>query len=82
MNGVETGGVIYSGTWYYDVTMNAWVDAGPLESGEFYRTSAVTLYGIVYHVGGSTGGFSPSGLSDRFVGNWVPWHTFMPTIMK
>jgi len=82
VNGMKTGGLLYPGTWYYDVTMNAWVNTGPLESGEFYRTSAVTLYGIVYHVGGSTLPYSPSGLSDRFVGHWVPWHTFMPMIMK
>jgi hypothetical protein len=38
-----------------------------LESGMFYRTAAVTLNGTIYHIGGSTGGFSPSGLSDKYV---------------
>ncbi|MDF1520920.1 MAG: hypothetical protein P1P73_10635, partial [Brevefilum sp.] len=66
----------------FDVNSNSWIDKGPLESGTFYRTSAVTLDGTIYHVGGSAGGFSPSGLSDKYAGLWLPWHIYLPLIMK
>jgi len=52
-------------TWYFDVTTGTWIDAGLLESVPVYRTAAVTLDNNVYHVGGSTGSFSYTGLSDK-----------------
>ncbi len=54
-------------TWYFDVTAGTWIDAGLLESVPVYRTAAVTLGDNVYHVGGSTGSFSYTGLSDKRV---------------
>ncbi|HNT53606.1 MAG TPA: hypothetical protein PKG95_02775 [Anaerolineaceae bacterium] len=65
--GADGTGSLTNQTWYYSVTDSTWYDYGPLESGAFYRTAAVTLDDMVYHVGGSIGSFSPSGLSDIFV---------------
>jgi hypothetical protein len=81
VNGVDET-TLYPGTWFFDVNSSKWVDKGPLESGTFYRTSAVTLDGTVYHVGGSTGGFSASGLSDKYTGIWLPWYVNLPLIIK
>lgn len=52
-------------TWYYDVNTGTWIDSGLLQSVPVYRTAAATVDDIVYHVGGSTGGFTPTGLSDK-----------------
>ena len=52
-------------TWYFDVTTGTWMDGGLLESVPVYRTAAVTLEDTVYHVGGSVGSFSHTGLSDK-----------------
>jgi hypothetical protein len=73
---------LHPGTWAFDVNLNQWVYKGALESGTFYRTSAVTLDGRVYHVGGSAGGFSASGLSDKFGGVWEPLRVYLPLILK
>ncbi|HOD05414.1 MAG TPA: kelch repeat-containing protein [Anaerolineaceae bacterium] len=62
--GADGAGALTNQTWYYDVADAVWYDYGPLESGPVYRTAAVTLDNMVYHVGGSVGSFSPSGLSD------------------
>jgi hypothetical protein len=39
-----------------------------LQSGDFFRTSAVTLDNVVYHVGGSLGGFNYAGKADKYIG--------------
>lgn len=78
INGIDPSWNLHNQTWYYSAARNAWVNTGRLDSGTFYRTSAVTLNGTVYHIGGSTGGFSPSGLSDKFVGKQV----YLPAIIK
>jgi len=59
-------------TWYYDVTTSAWMDGGILESVPVYRTAAVTLDDTVYHIGGSTGSFSYTGLSDKRLEYFCP----------
>ncbi len=59
-------------TWYFDVTEGVWVDGGLLETGSVYRTAAVTLNDEVYHVGGSSGSFSPTGLSDKLINSICP----------
>jgi len=82
INGADDSFALYPGSLAFDVNSNKWIDKGPLESGTFYRTSAVHLDGSVYHVGGSTGGFSYSGLSDKYTGLWLPWHVYLPMIMK
>ncbi len=63
---------IYNQSAYYDIEGGEWVVAGPLPSGPVYRTAAVTLGDTVYHVGGSTSGFSPTGLSDKRVDTICP----------
>jgi len=77
VNGVDAVS-LYGQSWFYSVASNTWVNTGSLQSGVFYRTSAVTLNGTAYHVGGSTGGFSPSGLSDKFVG----FPIYLPSIKR
>jgi hypothetical protein len=67
VNGIDAALGLNNQNWYYSVASHSWVNTGPLESGNFYRTSAVTLNGTIYHIGGSTGGFSASGLSDKYV---------------
>ncbi|HOH19895.1 MAG TPA: kelch repeat-containing protein [Anaerolineaceae bacterium] len=65
VNGADPAFAIANASWYYDVASGTWYEYGPLESGAVYRTAAVTLDETVYHVGGSTGGFTPSGLADK-----------------
>ena len=77
VNGVDAT-TLHGQSWFYSVATNTWVNTGSLQSGVFYRTSAVTLNGTAYHVGGSTGGFSPSGLSDKFVG----FPIYLPSIKR
>lgn len=66
VNGADDSFALHGQDWYYSVSLHRWVNTGPLESGQFFRTAAANLNGTVYHVGGSTGGFSPSGLSDKY----------------
>ncbi len=66
VNGVGTDGNLHGQNWYYDVAGGTWYDAGPLPSGVVYRTAAIALNGEVYHVGGSSAGFSPNGSADRY----------------
>jgi len=73
----EIGGEISDHTMFYDVPNNEWVSAGPLETGAVYRTSAVSLYGIVYHVGGSVEGFDYTGLADKC---HVEWYYLFPLV--
>lgn len=67
VEGADAAFALYNESAYYDIEDGEWVMAGPLPSGNVYRTAAVTLDNTVYHIGGSTGGFTPSGLSDKFV---------------
>jgi len=67
VEGADGAFAIYNQSAYYDIEGGEWVIVGPLPSNAVYRTSAVTLNNTVYHVGGSTGGFTPTGLSDKFV---------------
>jgi hypothetical protein len=78
VNGADAAYALYDQAWFYSVATNTWVNTGSLQSGVFYRTSAVTLNGTAYHIGGSSGGFSPSGLSDKFVG----FPIYLPSIKK
>ena len=54
-------------TSFFDVVAGAWADDGNLAGGAVYRTSAVTLDNQIYHLGGSIGSFSYTGLADRHV---------------
>jgi hypothetical protein len=67
VNGADAAFALIPNTYYYDVNAGQWVEFGPLASGTFYRTAAVNLDGDIYHIGGSTGGFAYSGLSDHHV---------------
>ncbi|MBE0411712.1 MAG: hypothetical protein IBX69_18450, partial [Anaerolineales bacterium] len=67
IGGADTAFEIINNTYYYDVNAGTWEEGGPLASGSFYRTAATNLDGDLYHVGGSVGGFSYSGLSDHHV---------------
>jgi hypothetical protein len=78
VDGVDPAGLLFDQTWYYSVARQTWVYAHTLQSGVFYRTAAVSLNGIAYHVGGSLGAFSPAGLSDRYIG----FPTLMPMIKR
>ena len=50
INGIDPSWNLHNQTWYYSAARNAWVNTGRLDSGTFYRTSAVTLNGTVYHL--------------------------------
>ena len=50
---------------HYDIAGNEWVLVGPLPDSPVYRTAAVSLDGVIYHVGGYTGGFYSTGLSHK-----------------
>jgi hypothetical protein len=65
VNGVGNDGMLVGQNMYFDTSSDAWVFTGPLESDTFYRTSAINHQGTIYHIGGSIGGFSHSGLSDK-----------------
>ncbi len=67
VEGADGAFAIYNQSAYYDIEDGEWVIAGPLPSGSVYRTAAVSLDGSIYHVGGSTGSFNPSGLSDKYI---------------
>jgi|GEM_PF-825972 len=69
---------IVNQTWVFNVSSHAWIEIGPLESGGVFRTSAVSLNGKVYHLGGASFGFYYSGLSDRY----TPPQVFFPLILK
>ena len=64
VGGVNAAGALNNQTAYYDIDSGTWMLMGPLPSGAFYRTAAVNLNDTIYHVGGSTGSFYYSGLSD------------------
>lgn len=64
INGVDSS-FLHGKNFFFDTTNDTWIVAGPLQSDQFYRTSAVNHNGEIYHVGGSTGGFSYSGLADK-----------------
>jgi uncharacterized repeat protein (TIGR01451 family) len=67
MVGGVYNGLLTNQTWYNDVSTGIWMDGGLLESAPVYRTAAVTSGDTVYHMGGSTGSFSYTGLSDKRV---------------
>lgn len=67
VEGADSAFALYNQSAYYDVGAGEWVNVGPLPSGTVYRTAAVTLDDTVYHVGGSAGSFTPSGLSDKYL---------------
>ncbi len=54
-------------TSFFDVMAGVWADDGDLASTAVYRTSAVTLDNMIYHIGGSIGSFSYTGLADRHI---------------
>lgn len=72
MLGGVYNGTIVNQTWYYNVSSGTWMDGGFFPSSPVYRTAAVTLNNDVYHVGGSTGGFAPTGLSDKLINYTCP----------
>ncbi len=68
MNGSDGEFNISPETWIFSAKTKSWASAGPLQSGDFFRTSAVTLDNVVYHVGGSLGGFNYAGKADKYIG--------------
>jgi len=54
-------------TSFFDVLADVWADDGDLASTSIYRSSAVTLDNVIYHIGGSVGSFSYTGLADRHI---------------
>jgi uncharacterized repeat protein (TIGR01451 family) len=65
VDGADSAFAIANMTYYFDVNTGTWVDGDPLPSGGVYRTSAVTVNNDIFHLGGSTGGFSYTGLADH-----------------
>ena len=72
VEGADANGSLYNQSAYYDIADNEWVLAGPLPDSPVYRTAAVSLDGVIYHVGGSTGLLSPTGLSHKRVDIYCP----------
>ena len=68
VNGADGEFKISPETWIFSAKTKSWASAGPLQSGDFFRTSAVTLDNVVYHVGGSLGGFNYAGKADKYIG--------------
>jgi hypothetical protein len=68
VNGFDGEFNISPETWIFSAKTKSWASAGPLQSGDFFRTSAVTLENVVYHVGGSLGGFNYVGKADKYIG--------------
>jgi len=66
VNGVDAAGALFDISWKYNTAAGVWEDMGPLPGPVVYRVSAATLDNMVYITGGSTGGFSPSGITHRF----------------
>ncbi|MEL7645013.1 MAG: kelch repeat-containing protein [Anaerolineaceae bacterium] len=66
VNGVDSVGALANISWRLNTATGVWEDLGPLPGGPVYRLSAVVLDNMLYQSGGSTGGFSPSGLLRRF----------------
>ena len=66
VNGVGSDFNLHGQNLYYHVGTSTWVNTGSLESGTFYRTAAIAVENKVYHIGGSEGGWSPSGLADVY----------------
>ena len=67
VNGVDAAGELFNISWRYNTAAGVWEDKGPLPGAMTYRTSAATLDNMVYITGGSTGGFSPSGYTHRYL---------------
>lgn len=67
VNGVDATGALPNVTWRLNTSTGIWEDIGPLPTLATYRLSAVTLDDTLYAVGGSTGGFSPSGYTRRYL---------------
>ena len=68
VNGSDKDFNISPETWVFSAKTKTWASAGPLQTGDFFRTSAVTLDNVVYHVGGSLGGFNYVGKADKYIG--------------
>jgi hypothetical protein len=66
VDGVRAGGLSNTSS-FFDVASGTWNDGGTLASAPIYRTSAVTLNNEIYHIGGSTGSFTYSGLADKHI---------------
>lgn len=81
LGGSDAAFAILPGTSnYYDVTAGTWNDGGIYHNTHVYRTSAASLNGDVYKIGGSTGGFSPTGLASRFI-NCTPPPEYTVTLL-
>lgn len=72
INGVEPSGNIINDSWLFDTQSSTWWVMGPIPDAHVYRTSATTLDGTVYLVGGSIGGFTPTGLTRAYVEEICP----------
>jgi subtilisin family serine protease len=66
IGGTEDG-MISSHAIYYDGDRQEWRDGGYLTSGAAHRTSAATLDGEIYRIGGIAGDDLPSAAGDRHV---------------
>lgn len=51
---------------YYDLSQGTWVDGGVYHESAVYRSSAVSMDGQVYKIGGATSGFNPTGFASRY----------------
>jgi len=67
VNGIDAAYAIANVTWRLNTATGGWEDLGPLPGGAVYRLSAAVLDNTLYQSGGSTGGFSPSGLTHKFL---------------
>jgi hypothetical protein len=63
IGGIEVSDPIAT-SLYYDVNTNAWIAGGTFGTA-VYRTQAAAFGAAVYKIGGSTGGFSPTGLANK-----------------
>lgn len=66
IGGIDTGGDMIADSVYFDLASGTWNDGGVYHATPVFRTSATALGGEVYKISGSSGGFSPTGLSSKF----------------
>ncbi len=65
IGGADENFALLDNSWYYDVSTGVWVDGDIYHITPTVRTSAAALNGEVYKIGGSTGGFTPTGLASK-----------------
>ena len=66
VGGVTNGtATIHNYSYYHEVGTDTWVSGGTFPSPAAYRLNVAVLDGTIYKLGGSTGGFTPTGTASR-----------------